>query len=87
MSRRPIQQQELKYDDVVEEVLEEGEEDDELFEDDEAMMEHQMDQAEIAQIHEPELDSPEEREKFYQEVRTPSIYRGITSHSSFKKSW
>jgi hypothetical protein len=85
VSRRPTQQQELEYG-VVEEVQEEGEEDDELFEDDEETMEHQAGHGEIAQIHEPELDSPEEREKFYQEVRTLAIYRG-TLLILRSKSW
>lgn len=68
--RQPVHLPEAHEDVEIEEP--QGEEDELYDEDDEIEPEAEAYSGSFAEIHEPELDSPEEREKFYQEVRAVS---------------
>ncbi len=69
--RQPVHPPEVHEDVEIEEVQDQG---DELgaVEDDMALG-AETNSGAFAEIHEPELDSPEEREKFYQEVRAFTV--------------
>ena len=69
--RQPVHPPEVHEDVEIEEVQDQGDEFD-VVEDDMALG-AETNSGAFAEIHEPELDSPEEREKFYQEVRASSV--------------
>jgi hypothetical protein len=76
--QQPVPHEEEHHEDetphVEEDVNGEDGQDEEMFEDDEPDQPFQ-------EIHEPELDNPEEREKFYQEVCLPYIYLFAETYS------